>query len=293
MIGLLLASLTAFFKSSSEIISKHSLLDEVDEYLLSWSLRFFALPPVALGLLLYGIPRIDSGFWIALLFSAPAGVAATVLYMKAIQASELSIISPLSGISPVLVLLSSSLIVGEFPSVLGLIGIMATTVGLYLLKIHEVSSGLAEPFRAVFREPGAKYMLGMLLIYALAAPIDKIGVEASSPIFYTFTLHIAQIMFLTPLMINNNSDFRKAIPENKIHLAAIGGLSGLASIAQMTALSYTLVAYVISIKRSGIIISVLAGHFIFNEDNLRERLIGASVIFLGLLMIGLTEAGAG
>lgn len=293
MIGLVLASLTAIFKSSSEIVSKHSLLEDVDEYLLSWALRFFALPPVALGLFIFGIPEISSGIWLALTFSAPAGVVATVLYMKAIQASDLSIISPLSGISPVLVLLSSSLIVGEFPSVLGLIGIMATTVGLYLLKLHEASAGIAEPLKAVFREPGAKYMMGMLLIYALAAPIDKIGVEASSPIFYTFMLHVTQILFLTPLMINNNPDFRSAVSKNKIDLAAIGGLSGLASIAQMTALSYTLVAYVISVKRAGIVISVLAGHFIFKEDNLRERLIGALVILLGLVMIALTEAGLG
>lgn len=99
--------------------------------------------------------------------------------MKAIKASDLSIISPISGLSPVLVLMSSSLIVGEIPSFLGLIGVMTATIGIYVLKIHEASSGLVEPFRAVLREPGARYMMAMLLIYAITAPVDKIGVQAS------------------------------------------------------------------------------------------------------------------
>lgn len=291
-IGLFFAFATAIFKSSSEILSKYSLLEDVDEYILAWALRFFAIPPIIIGLLMYGIPNISQKLLFAISFSVPAGVLATVFYMKAIKASDLSIISPLSGISPVLVLLSSSLIVGEFPSVFGLIGVMATTVGIYVLKIHEASSGFSEPFRAVLREPGAKFMIAMLLIYAVTAPVDKIGVEASSPILYTFLLHIGQLALLTPIMMYKNRDWKRSIHRNRKEIMAIGGLSGLSSIAQMTALTYTLVVYVISIKRSGILLSVLAGHFIYKEENIKERITGSMIILLGLAMIALTGSGA-
>lgn len=291
-IGLVFAFATAVFKSGSEILSKYSLLEEVDEYLLAWALRFFAIPPIILGLLAYGIPNLGHNLIFAISFSVPAGVLATLFYMKAIKTSDLSIISPISGLSPVLVLLSSSLIVGEIPSVLGLIGVMATTVGIYVLKIHEASSGFSEPFRAVLREPGAKYMIAMLLIYAVAAPIDKIGVEASSPVFYTLLLHVGQLTLLTPIMIYKNRDWRNSIRRNKREIIAIGGLSGLSSIAQMTALTYTLVVYVISIKRSGILLSVIAGHFIYGEENMKERIAGSLIILLGLSMIALAGSGA-
>lgn len=215
IIGLTFAFAAAIFKSSSEIISKYSLLEEVDEYLLAWALRFFAIPPILIGLFLYSIPDISSKLLFAILFSVPAGVLATVFYMKAIKTSDLSIISPISGLSPVLVILSSSLIVGEVPSVLGLVGVMATTLGKYVLKIHEASSGFSEPFRAVLREPGAKFMIAMLLIYAVTAPVDKIGVEASSPVFYTFLLHSRQLGLLTPIMVYQNRDWRNSIRRNK------------------------------------------------------------------------------
>lgn len=291
VVGLAFAFATAFFKSSSEILSKYSLLEEVDEYILAWALRFFAIPPILLGLLIFGVPEIGFDLLFAVSFSVPAGVTATVFYMKAIKTSDLSIISPISGLSPVLVLMSSSLIVGEVPSVLGLIGVMTTTVGIYVLKIHEASSGFSEPFRAVFREPGAKFMIAMLLIYAVTAPVDKIGVQASSPVFYTLVLHLGQLTFLTPIMIYKNDDWKASIRENRREITAIGGLSGISSIAQMTALTYTLVVYVISIKRSGILLSVLAGHFIYGEKNIKERVSGSLIILLGLVLIALTGTG--
>ena len=46
-----------------------------------------------------------------------------------------------------------------------------------------------------------------------------------------------------------------------------------------------LAAYVISIKRSGAIVTVLLGALLFGEPRLRERLAGAVVILAGVLLI--------
>lgn len=291
-IGILLATLTAILKSSSEILAKFTLLQEVDEYVVSWALRFFALPAIIIGVFIFGVPDISTKLWIAVAITIPSSVAATVLYMKAIQASDLSVISPLAGISPALVLLSSPFIVGEFPSVIGLVGVMTTTVGLYILKLHKASAKhFFRPFKALVNEPGARYMALMLIIYSLTAPIDKVGVEASSPVFYTFITHLGQVLILTLLMVKFSNEWKNIINKDRKKILAIGLLSGLSSIIQMTALTFTLVVYVISVKRAGILISVLAGHFIFKEENIKERLLGASIIISGLAIIALTESG--
>jgi len=290
ILGIFLAGITSILKSSSEIVSKFTLLQEIDEYVVSWALRFFALPVLILGVLIYGTPSISNDFWLALFFTIPSGVLATLLYMKAIQASDLSLISPLAGISPVLVLLSSPFIIGEFPSVFGLIGVMTTSVGVYILKIDKASTGFLSPFKAILTDRGAQYMLGMLILYSITSPIDKIGVEASSPIFYTFMLHIGQILILTPLMMYFSDDWKLVLTNDQGKILSIGLLSGLSSIVQMTAISLTLVVYVISIKRAGIILSVLAGHFLFNEEEFKERILGTLVILSGLILIAVTES---
>ncbi|MFO7793648.1 MAG: EamA family transporter [Candidatus Nanohaloarchaea archaeon] len=286
----MLASLTAVFKSSSEILSKYTLVEELNEYTVSWSQRFFALPILALAILIFGIPSLSSNFWMAISFDVPAGVAATVLYMKAIKASDISLMSPLAAISPALVLVSSPFIVQEFPSVLGLIGVMVTTVGLYILKLNKIDRDWSAPIRSLFHEDGSKFMVGMLLIYAISAPVGKLGVEASSPVMYSTALHIGQILFLTPLMIFKSRKWKNEVRNNGKALAGIGLLSGAASVIQMAAYTYTLVVYVIAIKRSGILISTLVGGKIFDEEHVKQRLIGATIILLGLILVALTQA---
>jgi uncharacterized membrane protein len=51
------------------------------------------------------------------------------------------------------------------------------------------------------------------------------------------------------------------------------------------ALSLTLVAYVVSIKRISSVIAVLLGYYFLNEPNVRQRLFGSIIMFLGVMLI--------
>jgi uncharacterized membrane protein len=55
----------------------------------------------------------------------------------------------------------------------------------------------------------------------------------------------------------------------------------------MIAISMTLVAYLISIKRTSAVISVLLGSLIFKEKGLKERILGSILMILGVLFITL------
>ena len=56
----------------------------------------------------------------------------------------------------------------------------------------------------------------------------------------------------------------------------------------MTAISLTLVTYVIAIKRTSVIMSVLWGAIIFKEKGIKERLVGAVIMVLGVVLIVLS-----
>lgn len=53
----------------------------------------------------------------------------------------------------------------------------------------------------------------------------------------------------------------------------------------MVAVSVTYVAYIISLKRTSGMLSVLLGHFILKESGLRERILGSIIMFLGVILI--------
>lgn len=77
------------------------------------------------------------------------------------------------------------------------------------------------------------------------------------------------------------------IPNNLRALIPIGLLSGTGLVCQMTAVSLTLVAYVISIKRISAIFGVIFGYLIFKEKGIKERLLGAIIMVLGVAIITL------
>jgi uncharacterized membrane protein len=70
-------------------------------------------------------------------------------------------------------------------------------------------------------------------------------------------------------------------------LILIGLFAALAVSLQMIAISMTLVAYVISIKRVSILLSVLWGALLFGETGLRERLVGTLLMLLGVIAVTL------
>lgn len=290
IIGVGLAAATAVFKSGSEIVSKHALDNETSPYTTAWAVRFFAIPFIIVALVITGLPSVDSNYFLALSINGPAGIVASILYMKGLQKSDVSIVSPLSALSPILLFVTTPFIVGEIPSVQGVIGVVIVVVGVYVLKIESAGTeDVLAPFKSLYSEDGARYIFGMISIYAVTAPVDKIGVEAASPVLYTFGLHVVLVIGLTPFLIYH--DGHKELFESKSDaagLVSIGALSGISSILQMTALTYTLVIYVISIKRLGILLSVAYGTLRFDEGQSRTRVIGAGVILAGTILISLS-----
>ncbi|MGZ7069890.1 MAG: EamA family transporter, partial [Methanobacterium sp.] len=71
-------------------------------------------------------------------------------------------------------------------------------------------------------------------------------------------------------------------------LFAVGFFSALAIVTQYIAITTLLVPYVIAIKRTSTIMSVLFGSLIFKEKGIKGRLLGAGIMVLGVILITLS-----
>ena len=286
MLWVVLAVLTAVSESLKDLFSKRS-VDGVDPYVVSWALRFFALFLVGPVLLLEGIPALGDDFWWSLVVDAVLNVLAAILYTHALQRGDLSATVPIITFTPLFLLATSPLIVGEFPTVIGGAGIVLIVVGSYLLNVRERSHGALAPLRALLHEPAARMMLGVAFIYSITSNIDKIGVQSSSPVFWSFAVSLLMTLMLTPVAFRRARASTVPLRPRFSTLALAGVFAGLVVIFQMTAIELTLVAYVVAVKRTSTIMSVLLGHFVLGEEGLRERLSGAIVMVLGVVLITL------
>ncbi len=286
MIWILLAFLTALFASLKNVFSKHG-LKNVDEYVVSWAFRFFPTILLLPVFFLIGVPEIKPGFWLMLVIGVVFITTTTILLMKALKYSDISIVAPMTAFTPLFMLITSPLITKEFPSVYGLLGVLLIVIGSYVLNIKERKKSYFWPLKALIKEKGAQYMLIVAFIWSIGSNVDKIGVLNSSPLFWVVATNGFAALILFPIMLKKSSVKIKSTFKFLKFFVGLGLLVVLGQIFQMTAITLTQVIYVITIKRTSIIMSVIFGYLIFKEKGFKERIFGSVLMLLGIVFITL------
>jgi len=280
MIWIAFAFLTALCESLKDVFSKKGLAN-IDEYVIAWSLRFFAVPFLLPILFFIKIPNLTKAFWLALFIGGGLNAICTILYMKAIKQTALSLTVPLVAFTPLFLLLTSPFMIGEFPDLSGVGGIILIVIGSYVLNFSAMQRGHLAPFRSLFAESGPRLMLLVAFLWSISANCDKIGIQNSSPLFWSIAATSFMAVVLIPIVLYKSPHALQQIPAVFKKLIPIGFFCALTVIFQMLAVSLTLVAHVIAIKRTSTVMSVLWGFLVFKETRFKERLLGRELWLLG------------
>lgn len=280
MIWLLLSIFAALFDGAKNLYAK-KLTNQFDEYLLSFSTSIIIILCLLPIVWFLGIPTIGQNFVFSLLITGIINAITLVLILKALRLTDISLVAPLFSLSPALLLITSPFIVGEFPSLLGLVGIFFILLGTYVLNFRKGFS--FEPITSVYKNPGQKLIVIVALLWAVSSNFYKIGMINSSPVFFMFSLNVLISIFLFPFMLKETR-FTK-LKNNWKNIVPLGILSAGTSIFQWVAASMTLIVYVLSIKRVSVLISVIGGIFLFKEKKSFQRIIATMIMLLGVYLI--------
>lgn len=281
-----LALISAFTLATSDALTKKALA-QTNEYLVAWFRLLFSIPLLLLFWIFVPVPKLDMQFYKAFAFALPLEIIALVLYIKALRISPLSLTLPFLSLTPVFLILSSYLILGERVSFQGSIGIIFITAGGYTLNLHELRRGISEPFKAITREKGSILMIGVALIYSITSSLGKMAIEHSSALFFGITYFIAVTVIFAPLALwMGRTEKKTFISEKQFKGLMLPGIFySIMIISHMVAISLTKVAYMISVKRTSLMIGIIYGYLLFKEKNIRERISGAVLMFIGFVMI--------
>jgi drug/metabolite transporter (DMT)-like permease len=280
-----LSLICAFTLATSDALTKKALV-ESDEYLVAWFRLLFALPVLVILLFFIPTPALDAGFYKAFALSLPLEIIALLLYIKALRISPLSLTLPFLALTPVLLIFLSYFILGEEVSIRGAIGILLLAAGSYTLNLHEMRKGILSPFRAIGREKGSVLMIIVAIIYSITSSLGKMAIEHSSPLFFGATYFVALTLFFSPIALLAGREKKTFVKEGQYKRLFFPGLFySVMIVTHMTALSLTKVAYMISLKRTSLIMGVIYGYLLFRDRNIRERLAGAILMFTGFVLI--------
>lgn len=247
----------------------------------------YALPWLAPVLFFIPWPRVDHVFYAVIACGLPLEIIGLTCAMKAIKVSPLSLTLPFLAFTPAFLILSGWAILGERLSLQGVLGIALIVAGSYTLHISKAKNGLSAPLRAIAREPGSRLMLLVSMIYAVTSALGKVGVLHSSPAFFGivyFSCLSVLMLLLMPLVPGARVASLVSKPLSGL---AVGAVFGFMVLSHMTAISLVQAAYMIAVKRTSLLFGVLYGAFLFREEDIGERLLGAAVMVCGVFVIGL------
>jgi len=279
------AFVCALSLATADALSKKALDDNSDPSIVAWIRTGYALPFMALLIPFIEKPELDSVFYAATLMAVPLDIIALLLYMKAIKLSPLSLTLPFLSLTPVFLIGTSYIILGEKPDRSGLIGIVLVVIGAYLLNVHTISKGLLEPFKAIVKEKGSVLMVIVAFVFSIGACVGKIAVQHSDPLFFS-VIYSFLLTFIFYLVISfRTKNLYSKVFSRPILFLLIGGLIAMMIITHLSAVNLVEVAYMVSVKRLSILFGVIYGVIFFKETNIKERLLGATVMVSGIIMI--------
>ena len=282
MLWIMFALITAFSLSTADALSKRAMIKS-DEYVIVWVREGYALPFIAIALFFIPIPDLDKTFWVSVLILLPLEITALILYVKAIKLSPLSLTIPFMALSPVFITVIAFFLLGERPDKSGIAGIFLITIGAYLLNAKASSLGLLGPIKAIAKERGSVLMIIVAIIYSITSTIGKIAVQHSSPIFFGFFYPLLLTIALS--MVVGVKGTLHQVVSRPVTFLTIGLFTAIMILSHFMAISMADVAYVISVKRTSLVFSVIYGMIVFKERDIGERLLGSLFMLAGVVSI--------
>lgn len=242
--------------------------------------------------LFVGVPVTGPGLLPAVLGTVIINIIATILLYRALSRSDLCLCIPMLAFTPVFLLVTSFLILGELPTPAGALGMVLVTSGAYILNLDPVARGpaaLAIPFRRLFSDRGVQSMLGVAFLFSISVNFDKQVVENFDPFFGSVLVFLLLALAFLILAALDRRGKKDIVPATPLCLLLAYPAVGFVLVWEivMINLAYmmAIVPYVISVKRLAIVFSVLFGLLIFQEEFSWGRILGALIMVAGAGMI--------
>jgi drug/metabolite transporter (DMT)-like permease len=242
----------------------------------------------AVVLLIWSTQPIAADVWINMLAAALLAVAGNSLLVGALRSSDLSILGPVNAYKSVVGLLLAVFLIGEFPSAIGMAGVLLIVAGSYFVVDRRVDQPDRHAFVVFFRERGVQLRFAALILSASEAVFLKRAILLSSPgiVFILWSMlgvPLAAAAFL--IQGARFADQRESVRRYWPAYLALVLTTGLMQLTTVQTFGRLQVGYSLALFQLSAIVSVLLGHRYFQEKNIRKRLAGSIVMTAGAILI--------
>jgi drug/metabolite transporter (DMT)-like permease len=267
------------------LVVKHSALSGPTFVWLSVVATTLLLLPIAVVAAVLAPPS-----WPDLAVAAVVAAFLHVGYFLTLQAGyragDVSVVYPLArGTGPLLAVLLAIPLLGESPTLLGLLGAGAVVAGV-------VTIGLAGG-RANWASARAGVLWGLLCGVFIAAytlwDARAVTMLAISPILLHAGTNVVEAVVLAPMAVRRWSAVRTTLRSHWREVLLVAVLSPVAYLLILFALQLAPVAIVAPAREISVVFVGLAGWLLFKEPHPLQRLAGAVVVLGGVALLAVAR----
>jgi uncharacterized membrane protein len=286
---ILWALLSALFAATRRTQEKQ-LTHHLNHFTIAFVVQLLSLPVIFLTLILDGgflnPLHLGLNFWLPLVIVCIGFYPLhAFLYLQAIKHDELSKVLPIQSLWPVFSLIPAWFTLGEIPTIISTVGIILTVSGVYVLGMKK--NVLHHPLQPFHEEKSSRYMIFAVMLVTLAGVLDKIAINASNAVYYSFVSTVGAVLVLFVTLYIYKINELSMLKNNVKNLGLIGTLQGSTYTTYLLALSAGPIAYVAAIRSSNVLIGSLLGILVLKEKFTVYKAVSFVLILMGGALLAL------
>jgi drug/metabolite transporter (DMT)-like permease len=226
--------------------------------------------------------------WIGIVACAFVGMVFHLLVATAYDREDLSIVYPVTrSFGPIFILIFALILLGERVSLLGLVGILITIFGSYVIHLPSFKpSDLYLPFKALKSKPFL-FSMGGGVCTAIYSLINKRNLEVVDPLTLYYLIITCMTVFLVIFLLTRGrvNEIREEFNHNLKSLLLIGFMGFISAALFLFALRMSKVSYLGSARNVSIVFGVILGSFFLQEGYGRIRFLASLLILAGIFLL--------
>lgn len=244
---------------------------------------------------LRGAPTLSWAFFAWCAATAATQLLANLALVEAFRSSSFSQSIALHKLEVVLGALIGITLFAEFPSLAGWIGVVVSTIGVFLInpgrsgehwrnRLH-LDRGALLALLCAFLLAFAGFVLKeAVLEFARVNP--RVGAgrfeAAAHTMFHTTWIEV--VVLSAVIALRGVREFRDALREARL-MVGVGFASFCGSLCWFWAYSLALVAYVRAVGQIEAVLSILVSLYVFREAETRRQIPGIAVVTIGIILV--------
>ncbi|MBS0528878.1 MAG: EamA family transporter [Proteobacteria bacterium] len=284
--ALALVVLAAFIHASWNLLSKRAASAGPAFVFAYTGIACLAYAPWVAWVLARGELKWSIAAVLCILLSGAIHLAYSLCLQRGYQVADLSVVYPVArGTGPMLSSLGAFLLLGEMPSLHGVLGLFAVVIGIGLIS----TQGNLANFRRPGGQAGVRWgaMTGFLIANYTVVDAYAVKTAGIHPVVLDWFANLVRFVLLAPLVLRNRSLAWKRMRNHWPLAIGVGLLSPLSYILILAALEKGAPLSVVApLREMSMMVGALFGMIILREPVGRWRLLGCLILAAGVVLLG-------